>query len=164
MVLLSAAFFTVTVAACVGSGEASGGGDGGGEGDSEGRVTVVERTVIVREYDNADDTADAPSGSRGNNEQASSNGESNNSGGGARDGMYAVGEGGEVEFERTDNGLRLVEARANPGWSTEINDRGPGEIEVGFRRGSVEWHFEAELDDGVLRVEPADGDTDDRDD
>lgn len=147
------AFVAAGLSAC---GSAGSGEQGAGNGQEEPRKVVVERTVIVKEEAGANAAANTKSGGG-----SSATGEQTEE----RDGTYAVGDGGEVEFERTDQGLRLVEARPNPGWTTEINDRGPEDIDVEFRRDNVEWQFDAEIDDGgILLVDPADRDMVDRDD
>jgi hypothetical protein len=80
----------------------------------------------------------------------------------AEPGRWAVGDSGWVEFELTDDGLRLVEVTEADGWTARVDEDDRDEIEVEFRRGDVDRDFEVELDDGVLEVdtytdvEPAD--------
>lgn len=71
-----------------------------------------------------------------------------------RDGIWAVGPAGEVEFAVAGpNRLELVEVRPTQGW--EITDRSvePDEIEIDFARGPVEIEIEIEIEGGVLEVE-----------
>jgi hypothetical protein len=133
------------------AGRGRGGQNAGAEGgQQEPQEVVVERTVIVKE----DADANAVSGGSGDSGGGADDGQA-----GDRDGVYAVGDGGEVEFAREGNSLRLVEARPNPGWEPIVTDRGPEDISVEFRKGNVEWQFDAEIEDGgVLVVDPADRD------
>lgn len=63
----------------------------------------------------------------------------------AEPGCYAVGDAGEVELAVNRGRLELVEVHTNPGWSMEVADRREHEVEVAFRRGALEWEFEARL-------------------
>lgn len=70
-----------------------------------------------------------------------------------RDGVWEVGDAGEVEF-RFDNGaLALVGTRANSGWEVDIDQQDDDDIEVDFGRDNVEWDFDVEAEGSVLRVE-----------
>ncbi len=72
----------------------------------------------------------------------------------AQPGRFTVGDAGEVEIAIDDGSLRLVEVATNPGWSMEVDEENPREVEVGFRQGELEWEFEAELSRrGRLEVE-----------
>lgn len=72
---------------------------------------------------------------------------------GARDGVYEVGNAGEVEFTNEGGRLTLVDARANEGWNVVIDEEDADEIEVDFTRENVRWDFDAEIDDGRLDVD-----------
>ncbi len=73
---------------------------------------------------------------------------------GADPGHYDVGEAGSVEIAVEDGKLKLVEISTNPGWSMEVDEQEDTEIEVEFRRGALEWQFEAELNErGDLEIE-----------
>lgn len=80
----------------------------------------------------------------------------------AEPGRWAVGDSGWVEFELTDDGLRLVEVTEAEGWTARVDEDDRDEIEVEFRQGNVDRDLEVEWDDGVLEVdtstdiEPAD--------
>ena len=65
--------------------------------------------------------------------------------GDARPGRYCVGDAGEVEIAIDGGELRLIEVATNPGWSMEVDEESEREIEVGFRRGALEWGFDAGL-------------------
>ena len=71
-----------------------------------------------------------------------------------RDGLWAIGLAGEVEFRVTGpDSLELIEARANDGWDITEQEVESDKIEVDFRRGPVSFDFEVEIDDGVLELE-----------
>lgn len=70
-----------------------------------------------------------------------------------RDGVWAVGDAGEVEFAVENGSLSLVGARPNDGWRMDIDEDAPDEIEVDFERGNVEWEIEIETSGNRLEVE-----------
>lgn len=83
-----------------------------------------------------------------------------------RDGVWAVGPAGSVEFRVTGSDtLELVGAEANEGWQLGEREIESDEIDTDFRRGPVDFTFEAEIDEGVLEIEidqdidPAEGGT-----
>lgn len=89
------------------------------------------------------------SGDSGSGDSGSSSSGSSSSG----NEVYEVGNAGEVEFRFADGRLELIEVRPNEGWNYEIDEDGPEEIDVDFRRGNEEWEFEAEVEDGQLQIE-----------
>lgn len=76
----------------------------------------------------------------------------------ADDGIYAVGEAGELTMTRTDTELTVDEVRPADGWShTEDEHDDPDEVEVTFTSGEGrEIEFEAEIDDGQLEIDVCD--------
>jgi frataxin-like iron-binding protein CyaY len=70
-----------------------------------------------------------------------------------RDGVWAVGNAGEVEFAVEDGALELADARPNDGWRMDIDEQAPDEIEVDFERGNVEWEIEIEISGNELEIE-----------
>ena len=70
-----------------------------------------------------------------------------------RDGVWEVGDAGEVEFRFENGSLALDSVRPNPGRNVEVAEEAPDEIEVGFARDNAEWKFEVEAEGNVLRVE-----------
>lgn len=83
-----------------------------------------------------------------------------------RDGVWAIGPAGEVEFRVTGpDSLELINVQANDGWDITEQEVDSDSIEVDFRRGPVSFDFEVEMDDGVLEIEidqdidPAQGST-----
>jgi hypothetical protein len=70
-----------------------------------------------------------------------------------RDGVWTVGDGGEVEFAFENGSLAFVDARPNEGWQVEIDEQDSDEIEVDFRQGGVEWTIEIETDGNNAEIE-----------
>ncbi len=70
----------------------------------------------------------------------------------APDGVYQLGDAGEVEFAREGERLTLTEVRPNEGWNVNTSEEDADEIEIDLDRGNVQWEFEAELDDGETEV------------
>lgn len=71
-----------------------------------------------------------------------------------RDGVWAVGPAGEVEFRVTGaNSLELVGASANDGWTITEQETDSDSIDVDFRSGPVSFDFQVEINDGVLELE-----------
>lgn len=71
-----------------------------------------------------------------------------------RDGVWAIGPAGEVEFRVTGaDSLELINVQANDGWDITEQDVDSDSIEVDFRRGPVSFDFQVEMDDGVLEIE-----------
>lgn len=65
---------------------------------------------------------------------------------------FPAGEAGTVRIERTDTGLRVVSADTAAGWASEIETAAGREVEVVFSSADRRVDFEAELDDGVIKV------------
>lgn len=65
---------------------------------------------------------------------------------------FPAGEAGTVRIERTDAGLRVVSADTAAGWASEIEKAAGREVEVVFSTADRRIDFEAELDDGVIKV------------
>lgn len=71
-----------------------------------------------------------------------------------RDGVWAVGPAGEVEFRVTGpDALELVDAPASSGWSITEQEVESDKIEIDFRSGEVQYTFEVQMEDGVLEIE-----------
>ena len=86
--------------------------------------------------------------------------------GALRDGVWAVGPAGEVEFRVTGSDtLELVDVRVNDGWEITGQESDSDSIDVDYRQGPVDYQIEVEIDDGVLEIEidqdidPAEGGT-----
>jgi hypothetical protein len=80
---------------------------------------------------------------------------------------HAAGEAGTVTIARDSNGLTVVSVDPADGWSTEIEVSAGREVEVDFRSGMRRIQFDAELEDGQVRVrvrESVDDETADLDD
>lgn len=58
-----------------------------------------------------------------------------------------------MEFGLENDRLILVENRPNEGWEARVSEEADDEIEADLARGNVEWQFEAQLDDGKIRVD-----------
>lgn len=65
---------------------------------------------------------------------------------------FSAGEAGTVTVERTTNGLHAVSADAAPGWASSIPRPDGREVEVRFTAAGRVVEFEAELDDGLIKV------------
>jgi hypothetical protein len=65
---------------------------------------------------------------------------------------YDAGEGGTVTI--TSNGSTLTIVSVNPaaGWAPEVEVASGREVEVDFRNGSRRIQFDAELEDGRVRI------------
>jgi len=70
-----------------------------------------------------------------------------------RDGVWEVGDAGEVDFRFENGMLMLVDARPNSGWNVEIDEQSADEIEVDFVSGDTEWEFEVEAEGNILEIE-----------
>jgi len=65
---------------------------------------------------------------------------------------FAAGDGGSVTVRSDGGTLTVLSADANPGFTSEV-ERGAGtEVEVQFANGAVRVDFNAELEDGAVRV------------
>lgn len=69
-----------------------------------------------------------------------------------RDGVWAIGDAGEVEFQQENGGLTLLETRPESDWQVRTEEESD-EIDAYFTQGNQEWHFEAEVDDGRLEID-----------
>jgi len=65
---------------------------------------------------------------------------------------YDAGAGGHVKVTSNGSSLTVVTADAAAGWSTEIEVSSGPEVEVDFRNGDRRIQFNAELEDGEIRV------------
>lgn len=66
---------------------------------------------------------------------------------------FQAGEAGQVTIRRIENGVELVEAVAvDDTWTVQVDDDEPGEVEVDFRNPTTKVEFNAELEDGQVRV------------
>ena len=79
---------------------------------------------------------------------------------------FAAGDAGSVTIRRTGATLSIVSVNGNPGWSSEVEQGTGAEIEVKFVNGTMRIDFNAELEDGAVRVrvrvgtaDPVDSDT-----
>ncbi|MGJ7442054.1 hypothetical protein [Aquipuribacter sp. MA13-6] len=70
-----------------------------------------------------------------------------------RDGVWQVGDAGEVEFAVVDGALELVDVRPAEGWQVTDQQAAPDEIEVDLRQGAVEYEVEIEIEAGLLEIE-----------
>lgn len=69
---------------------------------------------------------------------------------------HAVADVGAVVIEVGPGGVSVVEVVALDGWTAQVSTDTPGEAEVYFRRGDERVDFEAEIDDGRLKIEVRD--------
>lgn len=83
-----------------------------------------------------------------------------------RDGVWAVGPAGQVEFRITgSHTLELVDIRPTDGWAISDQEVSSGEIDVALRRGPVTYEIQIEIEAGVLEIkidqdiDPAQGGT-----
>lgn len=65
---------------------------------------------------------------------------------------FAAGDAGSVTIRRTGATLSIVSVNGNPGWSSEVEQSTGAEIEVKFVNGTMRIDFNAELEDGSVRV------------
>jgi hypothetical protein len=68
-------------------------------------------------------------------------------------GTWPVGDAGTVTFSIVDGSLVLDEVATADGWSSDVDEQDPDEIEVDFRQGDVEWEIEIELEEGGSTLE-----------
>lgn len=74
--------------------------------------------------------------------------------GALRDGIWAVGPAGEVEFRVTGpDTVELVDVRANDGWEVTEQESDSDSLDVDFRQGQVVFELQVEIDGGVLEIE-----------
>ena len=71
-----------------------------------------------------------------------------------RDGVWAVGPAGQVEFRITgSHTLELVDIRPTDGWAISDQEVSSDEIDVDLRRGPVTYEIQIEIEAGVLEIE-----------
>ena len=70
-------------------------------------------------------------------------------------GTWPVGDAGTVTVSIADGSLVLDEVVTAAGWTSDIDEQDPDEIEVHFRQGDVEWEIAIELeeDGSILEIE-----------
>ena len=66
--------------------------------------------------------------------------------------MFAAGDAGSVTIRRTSGTLSVVSVNANAGWASEVEQGTGVEVEVKFVNGTTRIDFNAELEDGGVRV------------
>lgn len=69
-----------------------------------------------------------------------------------RDGVWQIGEAGEVDFAVTDGALSLSGVRPAEGWQHQVSDDKDDDIEVHFTRGNARWKFEVEIDGSTMQI------------
>ena len=77
---------------------------------------------------------------------------------------FAAGDAGSVTIRRTGSTLSIVSVNGNPGWSSEVEQGTGPEIEVKFVNGATRVDFNAELEDGGVRVRVSSADSSASDD
>lgn len=147
-----ALFFSVCLALLVASSACGGTGSGqGAAGDA-----AQEQPAPDQESGGSSDRGAASTEDTGNNDPNQGDGSAGSAGSTAtepRDGVWTVGDAGEVEFASENGSLSLVEARPASGWTERVEEQGPEEIEVDFFRDNLRYQFTAEIDDGQLEVQ-----------
>ena len=70
-------------------------------------------------------------------------------------GTWPVSDAGTVTFAIVDNALVLDDVTANDGWTVDIDEQDPDQIEVDYLRDNTAWKIEIELEDGgsILEIE-----------
>jgi len=76
--------------------------------------------------------------------------------------VYRAGDGGTVTIAVTGSTLTIVSVDAAAGWSHEVKVASGREVEADFRSGARRIQFNAEFEDGEVRIRVRDGLTDDR--
>jgi hypothetical protein len=66
--------------------------------------------------------------------------------------VHPVLDAGSVAVVQEGAVLRVVDVRANAGWSTDVERGLDREVEVTFRNGAARVDFNAELEDGAVRI------------
>jgi hypothetical protein len=77
---------------------------------------------------------------------------------------FVAGAAGSVDVTRNGDALNVVRTAPNAGWVVEVEAGTGREVEVQFTNGARRIDFNAELEDGELRVRVRDRDDDDDDD
>ena len=72
------------------------------------------------------------------------------------DNVFMAGEAGDVELAIDGDRLILVDVRPSDGWTHRVDEDDDDEIEIDFRDNGREVDFEAELDDGRLKIDVCD--------
>lgn len=70
----------------------------------------------------------------------------------APDGRYQVFDAGSAVVTFADNRLTLETVTPAEGWTHQVDDEEPDEVEIEFRRGDEQLDLELEVDDGRLEV------------
>jgi hypothetical protein len=65
---------------------------------------------------------------------------------------FAAGEAGSVTIRRSGGSLSIVSVNPNAGWVSEVEQGTGAEVEVKFVNGTTRIDFNAELEDGGVRV------------
>ena len=65
---------------------------------------------------------------------------------------FVAANAGTVTVRRDGGSLIVLAVNANPGWVTEVEQGAGIEVEVNFENGSARVDFNAELEDGAVRV------------
>jgi hypothetical protein len=75
--------------------------------------------------------------------------------------VYRAGDGGTVTIAVTGSTLTIVSVDTAAGWSHEVEVASGREVEADFRNGARRIQFNAEFEDGEVRIRVRDGLTDD---
>ncbi len=70
----------------------------------------------------------------------------------APDGRYQVYDAGSAVVTFADGRLTLESVTPAEGWTHQVDDQEPEEVEISFRRGAEDLDLEIEVDDGRLEV------------
>ncbi|HEX5585731.1 MAG TPA: hypothetical protein VFZ17_00345, partial [Acidimicrobiia bacterium] len=65
---------------------------------------------------------------------------------------FAAGDAGSVTIRRDGATLSIVAVNANGGWAPEVEQAAGVELEVNFENGTTRVDFNAELEDGAVRI------------
>jgi hypothetical protein len=65
---------------------------------------------------------------------------------------FAAGDAGVVTIRRDSGSLAVVDVRANAGWRVEVEQGAGLDVEVNFENDATRVDFNAELEDGAVRV------------
>src|SRR5690606_40349133 len=70
----------------------------------------------------------------------------------APDGRYQVFEAGSAVVTFADGRLTVESVTPAEGWTHQVDEREPGEVEIEFRRDAEQLDLELDVDDGRLEV------------
>lgn len=126
------------------------------EGFQEPGATATAVPAGDDDTDASDDTAasDDPDATMEPSENEGGDGAGQDASGATN--VFPAGEAGEVELALDGDRLVLVEVRPSAGWSHRVDEDDDDEIEIDFHDNGREIDFEAELDDGRLKVDVCD--------